>query len=168
MEVIFFRHGIAVDQAQWKGDDAGRPLTPEGAERTKLAARGLQTLKVRPDVLLSSPLVRAKQTAELVKQELDSTAKIEVVDDLSPEAAPERLLTRLEAYADDSVVLCVGHEPHLSTTMSAMISGKTAASLEMKKSAACALHFAGQPQAGAGTLLWLIPPKVLRVLGAGS
>jgi phosphohistidine phosphatase len=168
MEVIFFRHGIAVDQEQWKGDDDDRPLTKAGAGSTKLAAKGLCTLKVRPDVFLSSPLLRARQTAELVHEALGAKSKIEVVDDLSPNAPPERLLTRLAQFSDDSVVLCVGHEPHLSTTISASISGKTSASIAMKKAAACAVLFADEPQPGAGKLIWLIPPKALRLLGSRS
>ena len=67
--------------------------------------------------------------------------------------------------ADKPLVLCVGHEPHISTTISAMISGKTAASVEVKKASACAIRFSGIPKSGAGTLLWLLPPKLLRLLG---
>jgi phosphohistidine phosphatase len=166
MEVIFFRHGIAVDQEEWGGDDEDRPLTKAGAGSTKLAAQGLRTLKVQPDVILSSPLVRARQTAEIVQEALGVKSKIEVVDDLVPNAPPERLFTRLRQFPDDSVVLCVGHEPHLSTTISASMSGKTAAAIAMKKAAACAVLFAEQPQAGAGKLIWLIPPKALRLLGS--
>jgi phosphohistidine phosphatase len=166
MEVIFFRHGIAMEQEEWRGDDDDRPLTKAGAGSTKLAAQGLRTLKVRPDILLSSPLVRARQTAEIVQEALGSKSKIEVVEDLRPNAPPERLFTRLAQFSDDSVVLCVGHEPHLSTTISAAISGKTAASIVMKKAAACAVLFSGRPQAGAGKLIWLTPPKALRLLGS--
>jgi phosphohistidine phosphatase len=168
MDVIFFRHGIAVEQEEWEGADADRPLTKAGAESTKLAAQGLRVLRLRPDVLLCSPLVRAQQTAELVKDALDVKTKIEVIDELSPDARPEGLFTRFAHIPRDLVVLCVGHEPHLSTTISATISGKTAVSIEMKKAAACVIYFAGQPQAGAGKLICLIPPKVLRLLGSRS
>ena len=168
MEVIFFRHGVAMDREEWKGDDDERPLTKAGAGSTKLAAQGLRTLKVRPDVLLSSPLVRARQTAEIVQEALGAKDKIEVIDELRPDAPPDRLFIRLRHFPDDSVVLCVGHEPHLSTTVSATISGKTAAAIAMKKAAACAVLFADQPQAGAGKLIWLIPPKALRLLGSCS
>jgi phosphohistidine phosphatase len=168
MEVIFFRHGIAMDREEWRGDDDERPLTKAGAGSTKLAAQGLRTLKVQPDVLLSSPLVRAQQTAEIVQEALGAKGKIEVIDELRPDAPPDRFFIRLRHFPDDSVVLCVGHEPHLSTTISATISGKTAAAIAMKKAAACAVLFAAQPQAGAGKLIWLIPPKALRLLGSCS
>ena len=82
MDVILFRHGIAVDAENWKADDATRPLTPEGSVRTKQGAHGLSRLKVQPDHVFSSPLVRARQTADLVKAQLALKIKIELVDDL--------------------------------------------------------------------------------------
>ena len=168
MDVILFRHGIAVDANNWKGDDSTRPLTPEGADRTKQGAQGLSRLKVQPDHVFSSPLVRARQTAELVKAQLAVPTKIELVEDLLPDAPPDALLARLANLPARSVVLCVGHEPHLSTTLSVMISGKTAASIEMKKAAACGVGFVGVPKAGVGVLQWLLPPRILRVLGRSS
>lgn len=167
MEVIFFRHGLAEDREEWKSDDKDRPLTAEGFDRTKAAVRGLRTLKVRPDVILSSPLLRALETAEVAMKGLGNDVKVEIVDELVPAAPQDRLIARLGELGDKPMVLCVGHEPHLSTTASAMISGKTAASLEMKKAGACCIRFAGSPKAGAGTLLWLLPPKFLRLIGGG-
>ena len=168
MDVILFRHGIAVDVVHWKGDDMTRPLTPEGVDRTKQGAQGLSRLKAQPDHIFSSPLVRARQTTELVREELSLKAKIEFLDDLRPDAPPEAMLARLTNLPAPSVVLCVGHEPHLSTALSVMISGKTSASIEMKKAAACGVGFAALPKACAGTLLWLLPPKILRILGRSS
>src|SRR5437870_7852874 len=165
MDIIFFRHGVAVDRPDWDGSDSERPLTEEGTERTKSASRGLRKVEPRPDTILSSPLVRARQTAEIAKQELGLDAKIEITEDLTPEADPDRLVARLNKFEDSSVVLCVGHEPHISTTVSAMISRRAAASLEIKKAGACCVRYSGQPRSGKGTLLWLIPAKVLRTLG---
>ena len=168
MDVILFRHGIAVDPENWKGDDATRPLTSEGSVRTKQGAHGLSRLKVQPDHVFSSPLVRARQTADLVNAELALKTEIQLVDDLLPDAPPDALLARLAKLPAHSVVLCVGHEPHLSTALSVMISGKTAASIEMKKAAACGVGFTGLPKPGAGTLHWLLPPRVLRALGRST
>ncbi len=165
MEVVFLRHGLAADQQDWKGDDADRPLTEEGADRTKDAVRGLKALKVKPDVILASPYLRARETAEIAKKGLAATVKIVLAEDLIPAASPDRLIARLGDLADKPVVLCVGHEPHISTTLSAMVSGKTASSIEVKKAGACCIRFTGIPKAGAGTLLWLLPVKFLRVIG---
>ena len=114
----------------------------------------------------TSPLLRARGTAEIAKKGLITDAKVELADELTPSAAPDQLIARLADLADKPVVLCVGHEPHLSTTISAMVSGKIAASLEVKKAGACCIRFTGIPKAGAGTLLWLLPPKVLRLIAA--
>jgi len=164
MELIFLRHGLAVDQEEWKGDEADRPLTAEGTERTREVVRGLRTLKVRPDVILASPLLRARETAEIAKKGLVTDAKVDLVEELAPAASADRLIGRLADLADKPVVLCVGHEPHISTTISAMVSGKTAATFEVKKAGACCIRFTGTPKAGTGTLLWLLPPKFLRII----
>ncbi len=164
MELVFLRHGAAADQEDWKGDDADRPLTADGADRTKDVVRGLKALKVKPDVILSSPLLRARETAEIAKKGLLTDAKVELAEELAPAASADRLIARLGDLADKPVVLCVGHEPHISTTISTMVSGKTAASFDVKKAGACCVRFTGIPKAGAGTLLWLLPPKFLRVI----
>ncbi len=167
MEVVFLRHGLAEDREGWKSDDKDRPLTAHGIERTMEVVRGLRALKVRPDAILASPLLRALETAEIAMKGLGTDAKVEIADELVPAAPPDRLIARLGELADKPVVLCVGHEPHLSTTASAMIAGKTAALLEMKKAGACCIRFTGPPKAGTGTLLWLLPPKFLRAIGGG-
>lgn len=164
MELIFLRHGAAADREDWKGDDADRPLTADGADRTKDVVRGLKALKVKPDVILSSPLLRARETAEIAKKGLLTGAKIELAEELASAASPDRLIARLADLADKPVVLCVGHEPHISSTISTMVSGKTAAAFDVKKAGACCIRFTGIPKAGAGTLLWLLPPKFLRVI----
>src|SRR6266508_1369653 len=164
MELVFLRHGLAADREEWKGDDADRPLTAEGADRTKDVVRGLRTLKVRPDVILSSPLLRARETAEIAKKGLMTDAKVELADEMTPAASPDWLIGRLADLADKPVVLCVGHEPHISTTISAMVSGKMDATFEVKKAGACCIRFTGAPKTGVGTLLWLLPPKFLRVI----
>jgi len=164
MELVFLRHGAAADREDWTGDDADRPLTADGADRTKEVVRGLKALKIKPDVILSSPLLRARETAEIAKKGLITGAKVDLAEELGLAASPDRLIARLGDLADKPVVLCVGHEPHISTTISAMVSGKVAASIDIKKAGACCIRFTGIPKAGTGTLLWLLPPKFLRVI----
>src|SRR2546428_8186362 len=139
MELVFLRHGLAGDREEWKGEDEARPLTAEGVERTKEVVRGLRALKVCPDVILSSPLLRARETAEIAKKGLSSDAKVELADELTPSAAPDRLIARLADLAGKPAGLCVGHQPHLSTTISAMVSGNAAAAFELKKAGACCI-----------------------------
>jgi phosphohistidine phosphatase len=166
MELVFLRHGLVADREEWKGTDEDRPLTTEGVDRIKEVVRGLRALKVRPDVILSSPLLRARETAEIAKKGLITDAKVELADELTSSAAPDQLIARLADLAEKPVVLCVGHEPHISTTISAMVSGKTAASFDVKKAGVCCIRFTGIPKAGAGTMLWLLPPKFLRLIAA--
>ena len=83
MELVFLRHGAAADREDWKGDDADRPLTADGADRTKDVVRGLKALKVKPDVILSSPLLRARETAEIAKKGLLTGAKVELAEELA-------------------------------------------------------------------------------------
>jgi phosphohistidine phosphatase len=90
---------------------------------------------------------------------------MELTDDLTPEAGPDRLLGRLAKFEQDSVILCVGHEPHISTTVSTMICRKSVVSMEIKKAGACCVGYSGPPRRGTGRLLWLLPAKALRVLG---
>src|SRR5713226_110965 len=166
MELVFLRHGLAADREEWKGTDEDRPLKTEGVDRIKEVVRGLRTLKVRTDVRSPRHVLRARETAEIAKKGLITDAKVELADELTPSAAPDGLIARLADLAEKPVVLCVGHEPHISTTISAMVSGKTAASFEVKKAGACCIRFTGIPKAGAGTLLWLLPPKFLRIIAA--
>jgi phosphohistidine phosphatase len=168
VELILFRHGISVDPQDWKGNDNERPLSEEGADRTKQAAKGLARLKLEPDHVYCSPLLRARQTAELAKAELSLKTKIEVIEELMPDAPPEALSVRLAHLPAQAVVLCIGHEPHLSTTIGVMIAGKTPARVEMKKAAACCVEFVGPPKPGAGILQWLLSPKILRAVGRSS
>jgi phosphohistidine phosphatase len=168
VEIILFRHGIAVDHEHWKGSDNDRPLSEEGRDRTKQAAQGLGRLKLEPDHVYSSPLLRARQTAEVIKEEMSLKSKIEVLEELLPDAPPDALLARLAHLPAQAVVLCAGHEPHLSTTIGVMISGKTTARVEMKKAAAGCVGFTGSPKPGGGILNWLLAPKILRLLGRAS
>lgn len=164
MDLILLRHGAAADREDWKGNDADRPLTTAGADRTKEVVRGLKALKVTPDSILSSPLLRARETAEIAKKGLLTDETVVPADELVPDASPDRLIAKLADLADKPVVLCVGHEPHISATISAMISGTTASAFDIKKAGACCIRFTGIPKAGAGTLLWLLPPKFLRLI----
>src|SRR5689334_2900287 len=96
MELYFLRHGIAADTGPEDSGDAGRPLTEEGIDKLKEAARGLRRLGVRPDVLLSSPLVRARQTAEIVRKAFGIESRL--VDALAPGCDITRLRDLLGEY----------------------------------------------------------------------
>ncbi|HEV2262655.1 MAG TPA: phosphohistidine phosphatase SixA [Candidatus Rubrimentiphilum sp.] len=155
MKVYFLRHGIAVDAAEWKGGDADRPLTDDGRKQLKKIAKALRDLDLGLNAIVTSPLLRAKHTAEIVAGKLG----IDVQEDerLSPEFDNPRLSELLQDHRDAQSILLVGHEPSMSTVIGKLV---LAAKIDLKK-AGIALVDVPAPSSQSGTLLWLIPPKVL-------
>jgi phosphohistidine phosphatase len=167
MDCVFIRHGIAVEPAEWNGLETHRPLTDKGKKRVKQAAAGLASVNLAPTHILSSPFTRAKETASIIRAVLGPTLTIEIIEELAVGSTPERLLTRLRAHRSDSVVICVGHEPLLGSTVSLLLCGHRGEGFPMKKSAAALIHVPGQVGPGLGQLCWWIQPGQLRMLGKG-
>jgi phosphohistidine phosphatase len=166
MELLIVRHAIAVERGDpaFENDD-DRPLTPEGIHKFRLAARGLKEVAPKLDRIVSSPLVRARQTAEILREVVSPHRKIDFCDHLAS-GDHAQLVAFLNRLGADSVAL-VGHEPHLSSLTSYLLAGKDdAAFLEYKKGGASLLNFPDSPAPGTGTLEWLIQPGALRDIGA--
>lgn len=169
MKLLVVRHAIALDREEWaelSKDDRERPITEEGAKKMKRVARGLKKiLSEEPSVMISSPLLRAKQTAELLLAEMPTTNYFET-ETLAPEQEPETFVNFLRSFATPAtkVVACVGHEPHLNGLVSWLVLKSRKGIGEMKKGGACLLEFDGQVGAGKAKLLWLLTAKQLREL----
>ncbi|HSL70823.1 MAG TPA: phosphohistidine phosphatase SixA [Longimicrobiales bacterium] len=166
MNLLVIRHGIAEDRDVWaqSGEsDNRRPLTEEGRSKMKRAARGLARVVSSIDVLASSPLVRALQTAETVAKQYDGLEPV-VVAELDPETPFPGLLAWLQRLDDADTVAIVGHEPHLSGFVSWLLTGQSQSVLELKKGAACLVAFPQERQSGKATLLWALTPGQLRKL----
>jgi phosphohistidine phosphatase len=161
-ELYLIRHGIAEERGENWPDDAKRPLTPAGVSRLRQSARGLQRVGVRLDVMLTSPLVRARQTAEALVAELDPRPSIVVVDALAPEGSIQAVIADLDKHAKRTTIALVGHEPGIGE-LAARLAGVRHA-LEFKKGAVCRIDVDVLPPAAAGTLRWFLPPKILRAL----
>lgn len=163
MRIILFRHGPAghADPARWP-DDGARPLTPKGIVRTRAAARGLRRLERGVVAILTSPLVRAEETARLAAEAIPE-ARFVVTPALVPGATPRRVLEALAPFDPDDTILLVGHEPDLGRLAATWTIGT--GSLPLRKAGACAIDFEAKPATGAGELQWLIAPRVLRRLG---
>jgi len=161
MELILFRHGPAQDKAR-DGTDASRELTPDGVEKTTRAARGLKRLIETPVTILSSPKMRAAQTAAILGRELGVSP--EVFETLAGESF-DGLLAALWKRRDRRVVL-VGHEPLLGTTIQRLCAGAgSVPTITLKKAGAAGLEVNLKKQAVShGQLLWLATPKMLRKL----
>ncbi len=166
-ELLFIRHGVAMapEEAEARGiPESERPLTEKGRRRTRLAALGLARL-LRPHRLLTSPLRRARETAELFARAFDPPPPVEVADWLAPGGLERGLFPALAARGEVPCLALVGHEPDLSAALAQAVCGRPGARLEMKKAACALVRFAGPPAPGTGELVWLLPPRVLRLLG---
>lgn len=164
MTLYVIRHGIA-EAAAPGGDDAARQLTPRGRTRTREAARGLRALRVRPDALLTSPMVRAAETAAILAEVLEGPAPREVPG-LAQGVAPADTLRALRPFTRHERIAIVGHEPGLSALMALLLTGSPSGiRLELRKSGAAALELDGLPPHAGATLRWLLAPRQLRRLG---
>jgi len=162
MELLIVRHAIACerDTERWP-DDAERPLSARGELRARQAARGVRRLVRRPVSVLSSPLLRARQTAAILT-EFASWPRASLSPLLAPEASPAAVLALL-ARSRESCVALVGHQPGLGRLLvSCLPGGRGAAAFEIRKMGIAVVGFDGSPRAGHGTLRWLVPPRLLR------
>jgi phosphohistidine phosphatase len=164
MDCILFRHGIAVDAQEWDGEDDERPLTAKGVDKTRQAAAGLLRLDLAPSNLLSSPLIRAMETAKLIRDVFHLRTEIQRCEELRAGTLPEKLFPVLAGLPADACIICVGHEPHLGALAGVMLFGKPVMGLAMKKAGACCIRFEQDPLPGGGTLRWWMAPSQLRMI----
>ena len=165
MDCVLLRHGIAVERDEWEGPDADRPLTEKGKRRVREVAAGLSRLDVQPTHVLSSPLIRAIETAKIAHSSLRVRSVVHIVDELLPDAPPDRLLSILHDLPLESSVLCVGHEPHLGMVASVMLVGKTSTAFPFKKAGACLIELSISAKPGRGVLRWWLSPDQLWAMG---
>src|SRR6266513_3144629 len=152
MKLYFLRHGEA-DWPGWKKPDDERPLTKRGKREMRDVAKFLDRLKVRPDLIVTSPLPRAAQTAEIAADYLK--AKVRKDELLAPGFGMSELQTVLKRHHGKALML-VGHEPDFTT----VIAGLTGASLKLSKGGVALVEV--DAESDKGKLLWLFPPKIAR------
>ena len=166
MKLLLIRHAIAEepeDFARTGKDDRQRPLTDEGRKKMKQNAKGLRELVPEIDLLATSPLTRAAQTAAILDSVYGGLSEVEI-EELAPEATPTELLRWLRKQKAGTIAL-VGHEPSLSLILSWLLTGTERRLFSFRKGGACLLEFADEPAAGTATLLWALTPGQLRDLG---
>jgi phosphohistidine phosphatase len=165
VKLVVIRHGPAGDRSEWEAkgrDDRLRPLTPKGKKEVRRAAAALAGLVPALDVLATSPLVRAVETAEIVAAEYD--CETETLESLAPDHDPSDLLPWLQAQPHSGTVGLVGHEPHLSTLVGYLLTERKGSFIELKKGGACLLETDDPAQPGRSTLQWLLTDRELRRL----
>lgn len=167
MNLYLLRHGLAAERDQQKfPDDSLRPLVLKGEERIGLACAALETLELSFDWILSSPYLRASQTAEIVAAKLGLRKRLKLCDELACGGDPKALIRYVYQLRPGPVnVLLVGHEPDLSQVISLLISGGPAVAIDMKKGGLAKLVIAAELRyARCATLAWLLTPKQMALL----
>jgi phosphohistidine phosphatase len=157
MDLYFLRHGDAGKAGEWTGDDSARPLTAAGMEQMKRVASTIAALDLGLELVISSPFLRAQQTAEIVASALKLGLALTVDDRLAPGFTHHELSHILREKAELKSLLLVGHEPDFSASIAACIGGGR---VECGKGALARLQIrdAGKMH---GSLVWLIPARVL-------
>jgi phosphohistidine phosphatase len=161
MRLLLVRHGIAVEPGTSGILDDERPLTKRGEKRFRRAARGLVRLCARPDALLTSPLLRAYETARIL-----AAAWGRIAPKKTPALAGgslQDLISALAKYPLESRIVLVGHEPHLSTLLGAFLGGAQAERVAFRKGGVALLEFEGALTDG-GRLVFALPPRALLLL----
>jgi len=165
MDVILIRHAKAGtrDPNSWPDDDL-RPLTAEGQVEHRAVMRIAKKMGVKFDFLVSSPLKRARETADIVALTYRWAEEPQVAAELGHAYSVPAVMKLLAKFPPDSRVALVGHEPDFSTLATTLIGGKTGLGLEIKKSGIVGIRFEGPAEPGAGTLIYLLKPSHLRKL----
>lgn len=167
MKLILVRHAIAELRESEGGsqpEDHLRALTPKGRRRMRSAAAGLVQVVSPPDLLATSPLVRATETAAILAQVFDGLTPVSVAE-LQPGGGPEAAAAWLRRLPPGQSVMAVGHEPDLGILATYLVSSRTDPVLAFKKGGACQVTIPDGIEPGSGTLDWLLTPRQLRRLG---
>ena len=160
MDLLILRHGEAGRRSNL-ASDFKRSLTVEGKQEIVEIANGLKSLDVKIDYILSSPLLRAKQTAEIVAKSIKYKSKIEEIDSLKPEGSRLEFYSVLSKFKQDSMVLVVGHEPYLSEMVGEAIS-QSGCQIDLKKAGLARIRVLKTLPKIRGELRWLLTPKQLK------
>ena len=167
MRLLVIRHAAAMDKekfARTGRSDSERPLTKDGRKDMARVARGLRAVVPELDVLSPSPLVRARETAEVVARayRMDVSPATRALD---PDARPSAFVRWLARHSTTDTVAVVGHEPHLGMLVTWLLTGVSTSHIEMRKGGACLLDFDATPKRANATLEWLMTPAQLQRVG---
>ena len=161
MILYFLRHASAGESMKDAKKDKKRPLDEDGIKQSHGMGRALAALEVQPEVVISSPLTRAMQTASLVANELGFENKIQVETALTPEASYSDFVDMLRRYASAESVVVVGHNPNLSDFLGKTIGGRSnPADIDLKKGSVARVEM----RRSGGRLTWYLTPKIVATL----
>jgi phosphohistidine phosphatase len=163
LELYLIRHGVAAERGEDYPDDSKRPLTNQGLSKLRKEARALEALGVEFEHIIASPLLRTKQTADVLAQHTKGHPSVSTSDALAPAGTPASVLQELGKHMRKGRIALVGHEPNLGELAARLIGARTP--LEFKKGAICRIDFEVFPPKGAGQLRWFVTPKMLKHAG---
>jgi phosphohistidine phosphatase len=158
MEIYVFRHGIAADALAGQSD-ADRALTEAGRKKTAEVVRTARHAGADPSLIVSSPYLRAIQTARIAADEFGYRGEVLSTETLFPHGTPEDVWSELRDYRDERAVLLAGHEPLLGRLV-AWLLGVPALRVDMKKAAMVRIDVESFGVVPQGTLRWMITPKL--------
>ncbi|MFM8532987.1 MAG: phosphohistidine phosphatase SixA [Acidimicrobiia bacterium] len=163
IELYLVRHAIAAERGPKYPDDRLRPLTPAGAKKFAQSVPGLLELGVSVDFVLTSPLVRARETAQILAAGLTPTPALTECEALAPGGRHQVIVDAIKTHSKRHRRLAlVGHEPDLGELAARLLGAR--GMVEFKKGAVCLIEVDGATPGGPGTLRWMLPPKALRAL----
>ena len=161
MRLYFLRHGDA--ELGSPVNDSDRNLTSEGIAEAECAAGSVRLLKLTFTALLSSPLDRARQTAEIVAKQYPAV-QLQSFEHITPTSEPQNLFRELHSFPRDSRILLVSHEPFISHCIAALISGGGQPRISIKKASLACVEVGSPIQRGAGILLWLLTTEQMKLM----
>lgn len=162
MELYILRHGIAVQRGTPGYPDDDRPLTEEGIEKMKAAAKGIARIADGFDVIISSPLVRALDTAKITAKAVNYKDEIVITELLIPGASMKSLFNFIQGFRKEKILI-VGHEPQLGFISSKLI-GSEDSVIVFRKGGLCRIDISNLTTGPKGVLVWNLTPKQLRLI----
>jgi phosphohistidine phosphatase len=162
MKLYLLRHGIAVDRIGGAiRSDFDRPLTDEGRKELYVVGEALKRLNARLEVVISSPLLRARQTGEIIAEVYGLDKPLEITEALAPGGASSDVYKVLRKYSSANEVVLVGHEPDIGRLAATLLWAGTEFDMPFKKAGVCRIDVSDVPPSYPGRLKWFVTPKVM-------
>jgi phosphohistidine phosphatase len=163
LELYLIRHGVAAARGDEYPDDSKRPLTGKGITRLRRQAKALNALEITFDAIVTSPLARTRQTADVLSATLQGRPAVVTSDALAPAGTASAVMQEIGKHAKKARLALVGHEPNIGELAGRLIGARAA--IPFKKGAICRIDFEVLPPKGTGELRWFLPPRMLRRIG---
>jgi phosphohistidine phosphatase len=161
MKIYLVRHGIASERIGGSVlTDSMRPLTEDGRKESRSVAMGLRKINVKPDFFVSSPLLRAKQTAEIFADVLGDSKSLRISDALAPGGSAQKLYSFMQEIGLFQEIMLFGHEPDIGILSAKFMGAPDEMRIPFKKSGVCRVDIGDLPPSSAGVLRWFITPKI--------